>query len=253
MNYQAARFQLKELLVERAALNKKMTSSLRILLVEKDELYRLGLRIGLQIEGLAVVAEATDGEMAVRLAREMQPDVVILDLGLPGIGGIEACRQMKQQQSELPILVLTSRFQKSLIVRLIEVGVQGFCLKGVSAKVLVLALRSLAAGASWWDETGSAQIREFFLNYQSSSNSNATQVTLANPLTKREQEVLTLLAMGKTNQEIAQMLYITPGTVRLHVHSILQKLEVRDRTQAALVALQNNLVDVTLIREFKNE
>lgn len=240
-----------------------MTASLRILLVENDELFRLGLRTKLEQQpDIEVVGEATDGEMAVWLANHTQPDVVILDVNLPGIGGVEACRQIKQQHYKLPILVLTSLFQKSLIARLIEAGVQGFCLKGVKVKVLLLAVRSLAAGASWWDQVGTTQIREVFQNYRSQATptetgatSETTQSELTEteakpePLTKREQEVLTLLALGKTNQEIAEILFITPGTVRVHVHGILKKLEVRDRTQAALVAIQKQLVDVTLLPE----
>lgn len=241
-----------------------MTAALRILLVENDELFRLGLRTKLEQQpDIEVVAEATDGEMAVWLTNHSQPDVVILDVNIPGIGGVEACRQIKQQHRKLPILVLTSLFQKSLITRLIDAGVQGFCLKGLKVKVLLLAVRSLAAGASWWDQVGTAQIREVFQSYHSNSNatettnqpesgqsiSTETEVTSKQPepLTKREQEVLALLALGKTNQEIAEILYITPGTVRVHVHGILKKLEVRDRTQAALVAIQKQLVDVTLL------
>lgn len=240
-----------------------MTAALRILLVENDELFRLGLRTKLEQQpDIEVVAEATDGEMAVWLTNHSQPDVVILDVNLPGIGGVEACRQIKQQHRKLPILVLTSLFQKSLITRLIDVGVQGFCLKGLKVKVLLLAVRSLAAGASWWDQVGTAQIREVFQTYHSNSaatettkqleseQSNLTETekaTYPEPLTRREQEVLALLALGKTNQEIAEIMYITPGTVRVHVHGILKKLEVRDRTQAALVAIQKQLVDVTLL------
>ncbi len=230
-----------------------MTTSLRILLVENDELFRMGLRLGLQQEpDLEVVAEATDGETAVQWTTQFQPDVVILDVTLPGIGGVEACRRIKQQHRSLPILVLTSRFQKSLIVRLIGAGVQGYCLKGVTAKVLILALRSLAAGASWWDEAGTTQIREVFQEYQSTASDSTALLRqsvspLSETLTRREQEVLTLLAAGKTNQEIARELSITSGTVKLHVHAVLKKLEVRDRTQAALVAIQKQLVDLTLL------
>ena len=116
-------------------------SPVRILLVEDDELFRLGLRVRLQQEpDLEIVAEAEDGETAVELASRQPLDVVLLDVGLPGIGGLEACRQIKQQ-SNLPILVLTSHSQTALITRLIEAGAQGYCLKGIAAETLVLALR----------------------------------------------------------------------------------------------------------------
>ena len=196
-----------------------------------------------------IVAEAEDGETAVDLAKQHLLDLVLLDVGLPGIGGVEACRQIKQQQQTLPVLVLTSRSEKNLISRLITAGAQGYCLKGIAAEALILAIRSVSAGASWWDSTATAEIQSAF---QSSTARNAstpapfppaTTALSDNPLTPREQEILALIAAGKSNQEIAEVLYITPGTVRVHVHAILQKLEVRDRTQAAIVALQKHLIN----------
>lgn len=218
----------------------------RILLVEDDELFRLGLQMRLQQEPeLEVVAQAVDGETAVELTNQYLPDVVLLDVGLPGIGGVEACRQIKQQHPQLPILVLTSHSQKPLIERLIAAGAQGYCLKGIEADVLILALRSVAAGASWWDRIGTAEIRAVFASNPPAVSKAAE--TLANPLTRREQEILALIAAGKTNQEIAELLYIAIGTVRVHVHAILQKLEVRDRTQAAVLAIQKGLVAPELL------
>ncbi len=218
-----------------------MSAALRILIVEDDELFRLGLRMRLQQEtGIEVVAEAEDGEMAVELVKRYVLDVVLLDIGLPGIGGIEACRQIKQENPNLPILVLTSHAQTSLITRLIEAGAQGYCRKGVAAETLILALRSVAAGASWWDQTATLEIRAVFGG--TSAVEPVTLDTSNNPLTQRELEILALLAAGKSNQEIAEMLYIAPGTVKAHVHTILHKLEVRDRTQAVVVAMQKKLI-----------
>ncbi len=219
---------------------------LRILLVEDDELFRLGLSTRLSQEpGLEVIAEAVDGETAVELTNQHLPDVVLLDVGLPGVGGVEACRQIKQRHPEMPILVLTSHSQKPLIERLIAAGASGYCLKGIEAGLLILALRSVAAGASWWDQTGTAEIRAVMM-----SNPPAPTKTTGesqNPLTQREQEILVLIATGKTNQEIAELLHIATGTVRVHVHAILQKLEVRDRTQAAVLAIQKGLVAAELL------
>jgi two-component system, NarL family, response regulator len=221
--------------------------SLRILVVEDDELFRLGLSVRLQKElGWDVVAEAVDGETAVALTNEHLPDVVLLDIGLPGIGGVAACRQIKQQHPEIPVLVLTSRSQKPLIEQLIAAGVQGYCLKGIEAELLILALRSVAAGASWWDQTGTAKIHSAFAAPEETNVMEAalesTTKPIDSPLTARELEILNLIAAGKANQEIAELLYITTGTVRVHVHTILQKLEVRDRTQAAVLAIQKGWV-----------
>lgn len=214
---------------------------IKILLVEDDELFRLGLQVRLQQEtGLEIIAEAEDGETALELIKQNPFDVVLLDVGLPGIGGIETCRQIKQQNPHLPILVLTSHSQKTLISRLIEAGAQGYCLKGIAAEKLVLALRSVAAGASWWDATATKEIRSSFESGVFGTDSD--NISKSNPLTQREQEILSLLAVGKTNQEIALILYITPGTVRVHVHAILHKLGVSDRSQAVAVALQKGLI-----------
>ncbi|MBD2043687.1 response regulator transcription factor [Microcoleus sp. FACHB-672] len=222
-------------------------SAVQILLVEDDELFRLGLSMRLQKEtGLDVVAEAEDGDTAVELANRHPLDIVLLDVGLPGIGGIEACRKIKQQHPELPVLVLTSHSQKPLIARLIEAGAHGYCLKGIAAQALILAIRSVAAGASWWDKAATTEIRAAFADNDLVAASQSAH-TIENQLTKREQEILALVAAGKNNQEIAQMLYIAPGTVRVHVHAILQKLEVRDRTQAAILALQKGLIDTKLL------
>jgi two-component system NarL family response regulator len=207
---------------------------LRILLVEDDELFRLGLQVKLQQAAeIGVVAEAGDGETAVRMVSQYPLDAVLLDIGLPRLSGIEACRQIKQKCPGLPILVLTSRSDKTLIQQLIEVGVQGYCLKGIAAEMLVLALRSVVAGASWWDQTATTEIRGL---------ASQPKAEPASPLTPREQEILQLITTGKTTQEIAEAFHITPGTVRVHIHAVLQKLEARDRTQAVLLALQKGLI-----------
>jgi two-component system, NarL family, response regulator len=212
-------------------------NNLRVLLVEDDELFRLGLVVRLQQEaGIEILAEAIDGEMAVELTNQYLPDVVLLDVGLPGIGGVQACRQIKQLHPNIPVLVLTSHFKKQLIEQLIAAGASGYCLKGIEAETLILALRSVAAGASWWDAATTAEIRSVF------KPSPAKETNENNPLTSRETEILALIAAGKSNNEIAQQLHITIGTVRVHVHAILQKLEVRDRTSAAIMAIQQNLV-----------
>ncbi|NJO97343.1 MAG: response regulator transcription factor [Pleurocapsa sp. CRU_1_2] len=214
-------------------------NNLRILLVEDDELFRLGLVVRLQQEtGIEILAEAIDGDTAVELTNQYLPDVVLLDVGLPGIGGVEACRQIKQLHPNIPVLVLTSHFKKQLIEQLIAVGASGYCLKGIEAETLILALRSVAAGASWWDAAITAEIRSAF------KSTPVQEAKENNLLTSRETEILALIAAGKSNNEIARQLHITIGTVRVHVHAILQKLEVRDRTTAAIMAIQQNLIAI---------
>lgn len=209
---------------------------LKILLIEDDELFRLGLQVRLQREAaIEILAEAEDGETGINLAKQQHFDLVLLDIGLPGLAGIETCRQLKQNHPQLPILVLTSHTERSLIVRLVEVGAQGYCVKGIAAEQLVLAIRSVAAGASWWDATATIEIQSIL---QGSAENYAINsgIQVANDLTRREQEILTLVTQGKTNPEIAQILYIAHGTVRVHIHTILHKLGVHDRKQAIALA-----------------
>lgn len=214
---------------------------IRILLVEDDELFRLGLVTRLSQEpDLEITAEAEDGEIALNFIKQQVFDVVILDVGLPRMGGVETCRQIKQNQPHLPVLILTSHQQPALIHRLLEAQAQGYCVKGIAAEMLVLAIRSLAAGATWWDAISSQEIQAAFQPVTRESCPHNFEITL----TKREQEILSLIAGGKNNQEIANILYIAPGTVRVHVHAILHKLDVRDRTQAAIFALQKGLIRV---------
>jgi two-component system, NarL family, response regulator len=143
-----------------------MLPHLKILLVEDDELFRLGLKFRLQQETeIATLIAAEDGETAIELASKQSFDAVLLDIGLPGIGGLETCRQLKAQHPHLPILVLTSRTEPALIARLVEYGAQGYCLKGISAESLILAMRSVIAGASWWDAAATSEIRTTFQHH----------------------------------------------------------------------------------------
>jgi two-component system, NarL family, response regulator len=224
--------------------------TIRILLVEDDELFRLGLSTRLVRElDLKIAAEAEDGETAIELIKsDLAIDIAILDIGLPGIDGLETCRQMRLHRPNLRILVLTSKYQPQSIEDLIAVNVNGYCLKGLASDSIILAIRSIMAGASWWDDTASNEIFSAFRDPEklipSMSETGSSAV-----LTKREQEILALISIGKSNQEIAKALYIATGTVRVHVHAILSKLSVRDRTQAAILAIRNGLIDPRLLKD----
>jgi two-component system, NarL family, response regulator len=224
-------------------------STIRILLVEDDELFRLGLSTRLVREpDLTIAAEAEDGETAIEFVKtDLEIDIAILDIGLPGIDGLETCQQMRFYRPNLRILILTSNYQPQSIEDLIATHVNGYCLKGLASNSIVLAIRSIVAGASWWDNTASHEIFSAFRDPEKPLLPPiATESSIV--LTKREQEILALVSMGKSNQEIASSLYIATGTVRVHVHAILSKLSVRDRTQAAILAIKNGLVDPQLLK-----
>ena len=224
-------------------------STIRILLVEDDELFRLGLSTRLVREpDLIIAAEAEDGETALEIINtDLAIDIAILDIGLPGIDGLETCQQMRICRPDLRILVLTSNHQPQSIEDLIAANVNGYCLKGLASESIVLAIRSIVAGASWWDNAASNEIFSAFRD-PDRQFLPITEIEPTSVLTKREQEILALVSMGKSNQEIATMLYIATGTVRVHVHTILSKLSVRDRTQAAILAIKNGLVDPKLLK-----
>jgi two-component system, NarL family, response regulator len=223
--------------------------TIRILLVEDDELFRLGLSTRLDREpDLTIVAEAENGETALKLlTTNITVDIVILDIGLPGMSGLETCLQIKSVHPHLPILVLTSNAESQSISDLIVANVQGYCLKGFSSDSIVLAIRSIIAGSSWWDSTASKEIFNVFNRVSIAQNELNLYSAEIPVLTRREQEILALVSTGKSNQEIAGILYIATGTVRVHIHTILSKLGVRDRTQAAILALKNGIIDARLL------
>jgi two-component system, NarL family, response regulator len=224
-------------------------STIRILLVEDDELFRLGVSTRLVREqDFKIVAEAEDGETAIEVVKtNMEIDIAILDMGLPGIDGLETCKQLRHSRPDLRILILTSYSKPQSIEDLIALNVNGYCVKGQAANSIVLAIRSIMMGASWWDNAASSEIFSAF------RDPNILPVTTPEPapivmLTKREQEILALVSIGKSNREIANDLYIATGTVRVHVHTILSKLSVRDRTQAAILAIKGGLIDPFLMK-----
>ncbi len=220
-------------------------ATIRILLVEDDELFRLGLSTRLAREAdLTIVAEAEDGETAIEIiTTNLAVDIIILDTGLPGISGLETYHHIRALRPQIPILALTAHSGSKLINDLIVAKIQGYCLKGVCSDSIVLAIRSLMAGSSWWDSTASEEIFSVFDRTAKAQSPQLLQSAEIPVLTNREQEILVLVSTGKSNQEIATILYITTGTVRVHIHTILSKLGVRDRTQAAILALKNGIVD----------
>lgn len=212
---------------------------LRVLIVDQDELFRLGLRVRLEQESaFGVIAEAEDSEAGLRLLESQAFDIVLIDLDRSEATGVQLCQQIKQQY-DLPILVLASQPQPTLICKLLSAGAQGFCLKNIAPQTLVLAIQSIVAGASWWDRSATLEIRSMF--------EHSTPKQSDNPLTQREQEIFALIAARKTNQEIADLLHIAPSTVRVHIHAVLQKLNVHDRAQALAIALQQNLIAPNLL------
>lgn len=208
---------------------------IRVLLVDDHEMVRMGLSAYLESQkDIEVVAEASDGEEGVRLAREKQPDVILMDLVMDGMDGVEATREIKRTLSETKIIVLTSFTDDDKVYPVIEAGALSYLLKTAKASEIAAAIRAAAKGESVLE----AEVTGKVLSKMRTSGEAKPHETL----TAREVEVLRLIAEGKTNQEIAKQLVIAMKTVKTHITNIFSKLEVDDRTQAAIYAHRNNLV-----------
>lgn len=215
--------------------------ALRLLLVEDHQMTLMGLELMLQKEeGFAVVGKASDGMQAVTLAQQLTPDVVLMDIGLPEMDGVEATRRIKQDHPSVRVLMLTSKDNERDVYAALAAGADGYCMKGASSDTLSAAIRSVGEGAAWLDPA----IARLVLGRLQGSYSQASAVAppLDCPLTPREMEVLKLIVDGHSNADIADILVITKATAKAHVHSILQKLCVDDRTQAAVLAMRQGLV-----------
>ena len=165
-----------------------------------------------------VIGEAEDGQSAIQLAKELSPDVILMDIGMPGLNGIEATQQIKQGNPEINILVLTMHRSDAYFFRMLEAGVSGYILKGAETSELIHAVRSVSKGEVFLYPTmAGRQVKEFLSHSAVDSESSKK-------LTKREREILQLIAEGYTNKEIAEKLFLSPSTIHSHRTNILTKL-----------------------------
>jgi len=210
-----------------------MTESIRILIVDDQRLMREGLRTLLELEdGLEVVGEAETGKNGVEQYAALQPDVVLMDVRMPGIDGVEATRRIRMSWPEARIIILTTFDEDEYIFEGLRAGAQGYLLKAVSGQELAYAIRTVAAGYALIDPAVTGKVMAEFA--QLSKPARKLNAGLAEPLSERELDVLKRLARGASNREIAQQLFLAEGTVKNYVSVILQKIGARDRTQAAL-------------------
>jgi DNA-binding NarL/FixJ family response regulator len=212
-----------------------------ILLVDDQPLFREGLRTLLSVQpDLKVVGEAGDGEEAIKLCRTLKPVVVLMDLQMPVLDGVEATRRMHHQHPESRVIVLNTFDDDEMVFDGLRAGALGYLLKDAPSEKLAEAIRAAARGESFLQPSIAAKVVAEFARLATKRSPPAQ--ALLEPLSDREQEILALIATGATNREIGNQLFLAEGTVKNHVTNVLGKLGVRDRTQAALKAREMGLI-----------
>jgi DNA-binding NarL/FixJ family response regulator len=219
--------------------------SVRVLLVDDEQLVRAGFRLILESEpDIEVVGEAADGKQAVDLTNRLDPDVVLMDIQMPEMDGLEATRQIAAlgRIETSRVLVLTTFELDEYVYEALRSGASGFLLKRTPAADLIAGIRVVASGDALLAPSITRRLIDQFAQRQAATRSDAGALE---GLTEREREVLTLLARGLSNAEIAELLVLSEGTVKTHVKHIFSKLDVRDRAQAVIFAYNKGLVEPT--------
>ena len=219
---------------------------INVLLVEDHELYRMGLSMLLEkADNITLVSEAADGIEGIKKARELSPDVILMDIGLPNIDGIEATQRIKDFNEQVKILISTSRDSENDVFEAFKAGADGYIMKGATPEQTITAIKSVYEGVGWIDP---AIAKMVFANLQKPTLNTVSTPDIKKDtnntygLTERELDVLELMVEGLSNPQIAERLIITKATAKAHVHSILQKLCVTSRTQATVTAMKEGLV-----------
>ena len=210
-----------------------------ILIVEDHELTRFGLKTAFEVcEFVENMFEAESAENGIEIVQNNSIDLVIMDLGLPGINGIDATKKIKQHNPEIKVVILTSHNDSQEVLNSLKAGANAYCSKEINPKRLTEVVQSVLDGASWFDPS----IAHIVLDAAAQSQKVETKPEKDYGLTTREAQILKLITEGYSNNEIANQLFVSINTTKAHVASILQKLEVDDRLQAALKALKERLV-----------
>jgi DNA-binding NarL/FixJ family response regulator len=217
----------------------KALDEVRVLVVDDHDLFRTGLKTLLEEQGVNVVGEAPNGQTAIRLASELAPDVVVMDLNMPGLTGVETTRKLAGIAPLTRVVVLTISADDEDVMDAVMAGACGYLLKDSSIQELIMGIRAAASGESLISPQIAAKVLRR-LRAQSSSVDAAE--TIRAELSAREIEVLKLIANGKDNAQIARELFISPKTVKNHISNILMKLQIENRIQAAVYAVRSGIV-----------
>jgi len=213
--------------------------TISVCLVDDQTLVRQGIRSLLELsDDIRVAAEAADGAQAVQVIPQAKPDVVLLDMRMPGMSGLDVLNALAQKNALPPTIILTTFDDDQLVLAGLKAGARGYLLKDVSLEQLVEAVKTVAAGGS----LVAPVVTQRLLTGLERMHNDFTSLDQPDPLTERETEILRLMASGYSNKEIANSLNVAEGTVKNHVSNILSKLGVRDRTRAVLKAFQLGIV-----------
>jgi DNA-binding NarL/FixJ family response regulator len=214
------------------------TPALRLVLADDHRMLREGLRRSLEVEGFDVVGEAADGAAAVRLAEQLRPDVLLMDVSMPVLDGVEATRLVREHAPTVPVVILTMHADQDVLVRAVRAGASGYLVKDCSTAEVVHTLRLAAAG----ETTLSPEFATAMLVEAQHVAEERTEPAPEPIISKREEEVLQLIAEGASTTEVAAQLFISVKTVKNHLASVYQKLDSRDRTQAVLRAVRMGII-----------
>jgi len=217
----------------------KGLDELRVLVVDDHDLFRTGLRNLLAEEGVNVVGEAENGETAIRLAADLAPDVVIMDLNMPGAGGVETTKRLASLAPLSRVVVLTISADDDDVMNAVMAGACGYLLKDSSIQELIAGIRAASEGESLISPQIAAKVLQ---RLRAQSKDEDAAATIRAELSDRELEVLKLIANGKDNAQIASELFISPKTVKNHISNILMKLQIENRIQAAVYAVRSGIV-----------
>ncbi|MTI82208.1 MAG: response regulator transcription factor [Firmicutes bacterium] len=214
---------------------------IKVIIADDHALMREGLVKILSLESnITVVGEAVDGNHAVELSRSTDVDIILMDINMPNLNGIEATKTIRKENPEIGVIALTIHDQEDYLFEMIRCGVSGYVLKDVSPDELINTIRGVAAGQSFIPPALMTKVFQEFNRMAEQKDQPYKQYGL----TSRELEVLAEIARGLSNKDIAKKLYISEKTVKNHLTNIFQKLDVHDRTQAALFAIKHNIVDI---------
>lgn len=218
--------------------------TVRLIIIEDYKLTRVGLRSSLnEFEGIEVIGEAESAEEGLRIINDLKPDVVLMDLGLPSMNGIEATQKIKTLDENIKIIILTSHDRDEEVLAALGSGANAYCLKDIEPDTLINVIKTVSKGAAWIDPAVANVALKLFPKPESVKLLNSSEAPDARTqLTERELEVLRLLVKGKSNTEIAKDLIVSVHTAKAHVCSILQKLCVDDRVQAAVKSIRENII-----------